>query len=192
MASSQFACLLLLASAVGAADPPADPRPEPRSSLPTGGRARTELFGISADGFKFVYVFDRSASMAGKPLSQAKAELKASLQRLGDTHQFQIIFYNERPKTFALAGQPGRLVFGNESNRTQANRYIDGVTADGSTDHELALYAGLNMLPDVIYFLTDGDKPALSAERLSKIVDRNRAGTIIHVIQFGAGPAPGA
>ena len=128
--------------------------------------------------------------MAGSPLSRAKAELKAGLQGLGETHQFQIIFYNEQPKIFSLAGQPGRLVFGNESNKSQAFRYIDGVTAGGSTDHELALAAGLNMAPDVIYFLTDGDKPALSDQRLARIVERNRAGTIIHVIQFGVGPAP--
>ncbi len=83
---------------------------------PLGGRARTSLYGIEADGYKFIYVFDRSGSMGGSgrntPLSSAKANLLASLESLGDTHQFQIIFYNEKPTMFALAGHPDRLVFG--------------------------------------------------------------------------------
>ena len=165
---------------------------EPRSSFPAGGRARVKFFGISADGYKFVYVLDRSASMAGNPLKQAKAELKASLQGLGETHQFQIVFYNQQPKTFALAGVSGKAVFGNDQNKAAANKYIDGIAADGNTDHEPALSAAFNFSPDVIFFLTDADKPELSAERLKKITDRNRSGAIIHAIQFGAGPAPGA
>src|SRR5690349_11516551 len=95
--------------ALGETDLPAQQgsTPKSRPSVPAGGRARVTFFGITEDGFKFVYVLDRSASMAGNPLNLAKSELKTSLQALGSTHQFQIVFYNERPKTFALAGTPG-------------------------------------------------------------------------------------
>ena len=85
-----------------------------RGGGPLGGRARTSLYGIEADGYKFIYVFDRSGSMGGSgkntPLSSAKANLLASLESLGETHQFQIIFYNEKPTMFALAGHPDKLV----------------------------------------------------------------------------------
>ncbi len=164
----------------------------PQSSVPLGGRARVQFFGITADGFKFVFVLDRSASMAGSQLDRAKAELKASLEGLGSTHQFQIVFYNERPKTFALAGVPGRAVFGSDENKEQAYRHIDGIVADGGTEHEPALLAAFGLSPDVIFFLTDADKPALSAERVAKLTDRNRSGAILHTIQFGVGAAPGA
>lgn len=161
-------------------------------SAPSSGKAKVEFFGIVAEGRKFVFVLDRSASMAGSPLTRAKNELKASLQGLGDLNQFQIVFYNERPRTFALAGVPGKAVFGTEENKKEANRYIDGIVADGNTDHESALSAAFNFAPDVIFFLTDADKPELSAQRLAKITDRNRSGALLHTIQFGAGPAPGA
>src|SRR5262245_17102357 len=58
----------------------------------------TQVFGVTGRGRKFVYVFDRSLSMQGAPLAAAKRELIASLGRLEDGQQFQIIFYNEKPR----------------------------------------------------------------------------------------------
>jgi len=159
-----------------------------------GGRARTQVFGLPAEGFKFVYVFDRSASMGGSgrnPLNRAKAELIASLESLGETHQFQIIFYNDLPTMFALAGQPGRMVFGNAPNKLQAQRFIEGIIADRGTEHEPALLAALNLAPDVIFFLTDADQPELTSGQLARIAARNRRGTAINTIEFGAGPSLG-
>jgi hypothetical protein len=157
----------------------------------SGGKARTQVFGIPAEGFKFVYVFDRSASMAGKALNRAKAELMASLESLGETHQFQIIFYNDQPTIFALAGQPGKLVFGNEPNKRQAQQFIQGIIADRGTEREPALLQALNLAPDVIFFLGDSDGAELNSGQLAKIVSRNRRGTVIHVIEFGSGPQLG-
>ncbi len=159
-------------------------------SLP-GGRARTQVFGIPAEGFKFVYVFDRSASMGGRPLNRAKAELLASLESLGELHQFQIIFYNDQPTMFSLAGQPGKLIFGNEPNKRQAQQFINGIIADRGTEREPALLAALNLAPDVIFFLGDSDDPELNSGQLAKIAARNRRGTVINVIEFGHGPQLG-
>jgi hypothetical protein len=166
----------------------------PSGRGPGGGQARTQLFGIPAEGYKFVYVFDRSGSMGGagrNALKRAKAELLASLESLGETHQFQIIFYNERPTVFALAGAPGRLVFGNAPNKAQAHKFVQGIVADGGTEHEPALVSALNLAPDVIFFLTDADQPELSPTQLRRIVERNRRGTVINAIEFGSGPPLG-
>ena len=143
-----------------------------------GGRARTKLYGVEAEGYKFIYVFDRSGSMGGSgrntPLSSAKAELLASLENLGETHQFQIIFYNEKPTMFALAGHPDRLVFGTSANRATAQHFVRGIVADGGTRHEDALWMALKLQPDVIFFLTDADQPQLSAAQLDKIQRQQR------------------
>jgi hypothetical protein len=45
------------------------------------------------------------------------------------------------------------------------------------------------MHPDVIFFLTDGDRPKLTDRELEK-VQRWAAGTIINTIQFCPGPPP--
>jgi hypothetical protein len=159
------------------------------------GRAKTSIFGVPGEGYKFVYVFDRSGSTGGPPgrdtLTAAKAQLVASIQGLEKTHQFQIIFYNEKPLVFNPTGLPGRMVFATEQNKEMARRFILSVTSDGGTQHEEALTLAMRMQPDVIFFLTDADEPKLSAYQLEKI-HRLARGITINAIEFGFGPQPEA
>jgi hypothetical protein len=155
-----------------------------------GGSGRTSIFGIGAEGQKFAYVFDRSESMAGPPLEAAKAELIASLQNLGDTQQFQIVFYNDRVSRFSPTGEPNRLFFATEQNKNLAAKFVGSIVAIGSTDHEQALMLAINLQPDVIFFLTDADRPGLSARQLDRINSR-ASGITIHAIEFGMGPQSG-
>lgn len=157
-----------------------------------GGKARTSLFGVVGEGYKFVYVFDRSGSMGGSgrtSLAAVKQELVKSLENLDTVHQFQIIFYNDRPLPFNPSGVPGRLAFATEANKQRVLHFLDTVVADGGTDHEEALRAACGMRPDVIFLLTDGDEPRLTAEQLAKI-ERWSAGIQINTIEFGPGPKP--
>jgi len=158
--------------------------------LGIGGKARTAVFGVPGEGHKFVYVFDRSGSMGGtgrNALTAAKAELLASLDNLEQTHQFQIIFYNEQPLVFNPTGQPGKLVFATERNKALARQFIGSITADGGTRHEEALVMAMKMRPDVIFFLTDADEPKLWPAQLDKL-HRLAGGTTINAIEFGFGP----
>jgi hypothetical protein len=153
------------------------------------GRARTSIFGVPGEGYKFAYVFDRSGSTGGprNTLAAAKAQLIASLDNLDSVHQFLIIFYNERPLVFSPTGQAGRLVFATEQNKELARRFILSITPDGGTRHDEALMLALKMQPDVIFFLTDGDDPKLLPHQLDKI--RRYAGGIqINAVEFGVGP----
>ena len=157
----------------------------------TGGAAHTKVFNLEGSGFKFVYVFDRSGSMRihdRAPLRAAKNELLASLDSLDTIHQFQIIFYNEKPTILQLAASPGALVFGNERNKQLARQFIGGIDADGATRHEDALVMALRLRPDVIFFLTDGDD-ALSRPELSRVRRMNAGRTSINAIEFGRGPS---
>jgi len=158
------------------------------------GKGRTSLFGLVGEGYKFVYVFDRSGSMGGQgreSLRAVKAELVRSLKPLDSVHQFQIIFYNERPVVFNPTGTPGRLAFATEDNKQRAVRFLDSITANGGTAHEDALRLAIRLQPDVIFFLTDADDPKLTPAQLAKIRHR-AAGIIINAIEFGPGPKPAA
>ncbi len=163
---------------------------EPRgSNRGQGGYARTGVFGVVGEGHKFVYVFDRSGSMdghGGAPLSAAKRELVGSLHDLGQTHQFQIIFYNEKPHIFTPTGVAGRLVFGTDKNKYLAQKFVGSITADGATRHEEALELALRLSPDVIFFLTDADEPRMTTQQLAHIAHLNH-GTSINAIEFGYG-----
>ena len=157
-----------------------------------GGKARTSLFGLVGEGYKFVYVFDRSGSMGGSgqnALGAVKAELLKSLKQLDTVHQFQLIFYNERPVLFNPTGTPGRLAFATEQNKQRAARFVESIVSDGGTAHEDALRMAIHLQPDVIFFLTDADDPKLSPAQLEKI-RHLAAGIIINAVEFGPGPKP--
>ncbi len=157
-----------------------------------GGKARTGMFGLWGEGYKFVYVFDRSGSMGGDgsaSLRAVKAELLASLKNLDTVHQFQIIFYNHRPVLFNPSGTPGKLVFGTEQNKQAVERFLNTIEANGGTDHEAALRMACSIRPDVIFFLTDGDEPKLTPQEMEK-VQQWSVGIRMNIIEFGPGPNP--
>ena len=87
-----------------------------------GEKAQVSLFGVKAEGSKFVYVLDRSGS-TGKLLASAKAEILASIKDIDDVHQFQLVVYNEQPKAFNPSGSGGQLAFGADSNRAEVKSF---------------------------------------------------------------------
>ena len=154
-----------------------------------GGDAQTSVYGLQGEGSKFLYVFDRSGSMSGyggRPLRSAQSELIASLNDLESTHQFQIIFYNEKPAVFKPDTRTPRLVFGDDQGKALAQRFVRGIVAAGGTRHMEPLVMALKMRPDVIFFLTDAEEPRLSADELLQLQRLNK-GTQIHAIEFGFG-----
>ena len=166
------------------------------AQLGAGGgmsKVKTKVFGIEGEGRRFVYVFDRSDSMngyEGRPFAVAKAELKKSLESLNEAHEFQIIFYNDAPLSVGGADSNSpRLMLGSAHFKKAATDFVRDIQATGGTQHLRALRMALSLNPDVIFFLTDADKPALRKRDIEDLQDRaSRAGTAIHAIQFGEGP----
>ena len=79
------------------------------NNRPFGGKVTTEVFGIKGTGTRFVYVFDRSASMedlGGKPLRAAKRQLLESLNSLGENQQFQICVLQRSDQDFPSGTRP--------------------------------------------------------------------------------------
>src|SRR5690606_3679024 len=115
------------------------------------------------------------------PMSMAKSELIASISRLGEDQQFQIVLYNEEPRV--LVNDNGRFdyFFGTDSQRLDAVRQLGQIQPTGGTDHFPALQQALQLAPDVVFFLTDGQEPPLSAKELNTLNRLNR-GARIHCI----------
>lgn len=152
-----------------------------------GEKATVSVFGVEGTGTKFVYLFDRSASMDGPPLVAAKRQFIESLASLDDIHQFQVIFFNTGAQPFTIDGRQ-RIAFATEQNKRMAERLLGGVTAYGGTDRLLALKNAIRLGPDVIFFLTDADDPMSTAD-LAEIATLNRRYNVsICAIEFGRGP----
>jgi hypothetical protein len=153
------------------------------------GWANTDFVGISGSGSRFVYVLDRSASMAHHDrLAAVKRELLASVKRLPPESQFQVIFYNLRPDVMPVGGKSQRLLFATDPNKNLAARYLEGIFPDGGTEHVPALKAALKLGADVIFFLTDADD--LRAYDVKEVTELNRGRAAIHAIEFAVGPRP--
>ena len=144
-------------------------------------------------GRSFVYVIDSSSSMAeGQRMDLAKSQLKASLQMLRPGQSFQVLFYNESTTQMKLRRQAPQDLYPATTICIQlADDEIDRITPSAGTEHLSPILHALRLEPDVIYFLTDGDQPRLSTQGansdLAKISRANRAGTRIHVTEFGNG-----
>jgi Ca-activated chloride channel family protein len=152
-----------------------------------GGTAgETSFLGISDSGKRFVYVIDSSSSMADYgALRVAKSELLASLERLTETQQFQVLFANSGRITTLDAGRFG-VFHGTDTGRLDVRQQAASVQPDAGTDHFAALRAGLKFEPDVLFYLSDAGEPPLTTADLQKLKTLNR-GTRIHAIEFGLG-----
>ncbi len=148
------------------------------------GRGGTSLFGIADAGARYVYVIDRSISMQDcSALDAAKAELATSLSRINPTEEFQIIFFNQEPHKLRLR-TTDEFFRGTDPHRRLAVARMQLIPAEGATRPLPALLEALSLRPDVLFFLTDGDRPGLSSEDLRRLRQRNGGRARIHCIRF--------
>ncbi len=140
-----------------------------------------------------VFVVDRSGSMAGEKIEQARQALHFILDQLDESDRFAIVSFDDLIETQAEALQP---VTAQTIRRAQS--YVAGLYERGNTDIEGALRRGLEMLKTselrsgatpVVVFLTDG-LPTAGITDEAAIVDSVRlendaVGASIHV--FGVG-----
>ena len=150
-----------------------------------GGKFTTEIFGVKGDGSRFVYVVDRSDSMAGfnfRPMLAVRQQLKESLNSLEKNHQFEIIFYNQETRVRG-SGRP-KLYYATDEMKQTAINFIDRTKPSGGTDHVNALKQAFRLRPDVIFLLTDAEG-GFSDSQMREISRFNRSGTILNAIEFG-------
>ncbi len=159
-----------------------------RKPVPVGPTTKVSVFGSApAEGRTFTFVIDRSASMGPEGLGvlgAAAKQLEAAVQSLGPTHKFQIVAYNQRPTPLG----PKSMTLATEENKALVASFFQTIGAFGSTDHELALVGALAAQPDVLFLLTDGGDPFITATQFKRLREMARGRTTIHCIQFGQGP----
>lgn len=103
-----------------------------------------------------IFVIDRSGSMAGKKIEQARRTLKSVLNNLREDDLFNIVAYDDRVESF----KPELQRYHTQS-REEAQRFVDNIREGGSTNINDALQTALKMIhdrsrPGYILFLTDG------------------------------------
>jgi Ca-activated chloride channel family protein len=132
-----------------------------------------------------ILVLDVSGSMRGEKIVQAKKALGFVLENLHDQDRFNIVAFSTGVRAYARRLVPA-------SERREALRFVDNLTATGGTDINRALLEALDSAdaerPTVVIFLTDGlaTEGVVETDRiLSNVSDA--AGPNARLFNFGVG-----
>jgi hypothetical protein len=180
-------CSGQLGVGVGAATPVARPAPSPAPAAQVSASAQihVEFYGVPLGGANdLVFVLDRSGSMSGSKMDEAKRELLQAIDGLPDATRVGLVFFNSHVDAWTMAsvvgaevrdrtgggflpgmvaagvtissGNDRKLVALSPVYRRQAHKFVDGIRARGNTAAVPALRAASRMGARHIVFLSDG------------------------------------
>ena len=103
-----------------------------------------------------LFVVDRSGSMSGEKIKQAKSSLRLMINQLEQKDTFNIISYSSEVDLFR-----SELELVSDDTRTAALNYVEDIYSGGGTNINEALTTALNQLqdndrPTYVMFFTDG------------------------------------
>ncbi|MDD4270441.1 MAG: VWA domain-containing protein [Pirellulaceae bacterium] len=133
-----------------------------------------------------VFVVDRSGSMSGAKIEQARGALESVLGNLRKGDLFNVIAYDSAVESF----RP-ELQRYDEKTRAEALGFVEGIYAGGSTNIDEALRTALGQLndskrPSYVIFLTDG-LPTAGETDESQIVQRAKEANNVRARIFSLG-----
>ncbi|MEN6343860.1 MAG: VIT domain-containing protein [Armatimonadia bacterium] len=135
-----------------------------------------------------IFVFDRSGSMKGEKMDQAKAAMKYCVENLSPQDRFNIVTFSSDTTSFK-----DQLAAASKDGKRDALAYIDGLEARGGTAINDSLVSALKMFEGstaqkTIVFCTDG-LPTVGETEVGKIIqsikDANKRDA--HLFCFGVG-----
>ena len=134
-----------------------------------------------------VFVLDRTGSMAGDKIVQAKAALTYCLNSLKPQDRFDLITFNETPDPLWKGIQPAT-----KANVKKALAAVAKIDASGGTNIDEALRTAMKLYPEkgqnFVVFLTDG-LPTVGEQNIENILknakDANKSS--VRVFSFGVG-----
>lgn len=174
------------------------------SSLATMGHSPKNLnasfYGASAEGNCFCFLIDGSGTLRGAPWEAARAELLKTLQSLSPKQRYYVIFYNQvvsRVPDRETAKPATAPIYATRDHLLNTARWLQTLrvdTAPPGGNHTTVLQAALDLEPDAIFMLTDGEMtPGVerqvlqmlrNANRLADVVEGEIVRTPIHTITF--------
>lgn len=135
-----------------------------------------------------MFVVDKSGSMSGKKIEQAKAALKFVMNNLHEGDLFNIVAYDSNVESF----RP-ELEKYNDETRKASLGYVEGLFAGGGTNIHGSLTTALGQLkdssrPNFIMFLTDG-LPTIGITKEGDIVAAAKTANTVRarLLPFGVG-----
>ena len=134
---------------------------------------------------RVVFVLDRSGSMGGIPIEQARIAVEACLGALGESDLFGMVAFDDSVEKFAPA-----LVEASRMNREKARKFLAGIDARGGTELAAGIRAAADMFGKDMPGGNGGDLLVITDGQVSgteKIIDVARsAGARLHCLGIGS------
>ncbi|WP_146457946.1 vWA domain-containing protein [Rubripirellula tenax] len=161
-------------------------------SMKSVSNKKMEFCGVEGGGNHFVYLVDSSGSMH-EAFDSAIEALLGSIDLLTPDQRFYVIVYDKKPDYMRLSDpnvDEPRSVFATDENKQALKRWVRRVTRDlGWAPYEPVKFA-LEMRPDVIFLLSDGEftqkfEDMLAEENVvTNLFGDSKPISIIHTIAY--------
>ncbi|KLU01471.1 putative transmembrane protein [Rhodopirellula islandica] len=129
--------------------------------LSSDANSQMEFCGVEGGGNHFVYLVDSSGSM-GDAFTSARSALLQSIDMLTEKQRFYVVFFDAECDYMQLSGSPtpeSRSAYATPNNKQQLRNWAMRVSMDrGKAPYEPLRFA-LELKPDVIFLLSDGEFP---------------------------------
>lgn len=125
---------------------------------------KTRLFNAYGNAMRVVYVVDVSPSMLPL-LDPLKRELKRCLAELRPMQKFHVIFFSGGEP---IEGPAKGLTWASDRWKRRYYKFIEQVETDIKTDPRRSVKRALELVPDLIYLLSDGGFDADIADQITK------------------------
>lgn len=133
------------------------------------------------DRTNVVFLIDRSGSMGGSSMNEARTALRLCLRQLREGDRFAILAFDDQIESFA----PEMVPF-TQATLQRADAWLSSVDARGGTELLEPMLESARLAPDgVVVLLTDG-QVGNEDEILARFLDR-RGGGASRVYSFGIG-----
>lgn len=121
------------------------------------GAGESSFFGIETTGQSVVYIVDRSGSMGGQRWEDATGELLKSVRSLKSDQKFFVYLFSDACHPMPQLAGRNKLVPASEENKKAFEKWLTSQQPDETTKPLSSVRRALNMRPDTIFLLTDGE-----------------------------------
>jgi uncharacterized protein with von Willebrand factor type A (vWA) domain len=160
-----------------------DPSEGEAKAEPVRGKGYASFCGLEAKGYRFVFIVDSSGSMQGPRFMAACQQLMTSIADLDEHQSFYVIFFNATEYPQAWPHIDNEMSPAGLASTERVTQWMRGVIPNGWTNPDGAIRRGLDLKPDAIFLLTDGEFNQGSA---LSVIRRHKFRAAIHTVAFGS------
>ncbi|MEO1525563.1 MAG: vWA domain-containing protein [Planctomycetota bacterium] len=161
-------------------------------SLKSSSDSTSQFCGVEGGGNHFVYLVDSSGSM-GDAFDSARQELLRSIEALGPKQRFYVVFFDSESDYMRLASpnvDEPRSVYATPENKRALARWAMSIQMDRGRAPYDAIPFALDLRPDAIFLLSDGEFPQRiedllkETNRIDNLFGDDGPISIVHTISY--------